>query len=147
MKRSKVQWCISITLLLFTVMAGAHQFQSSREWQTIDLPNPEGFLPYTDKAKGSASLPLKLELVATQDAWVEVETDGHNRYKNLVRAHQTLAFGASERIRVKTGNAPAVKLRFNGELAAAAGSKRVRAVEFTSGGVRDLNSAYAVTSL
>jgi hypothetical protein len=121
------------------------------------LPNPPAPLPdstspyqpeLATKATGWKHFPLKLDMVATQDAWVEVETDGHVSYKNLVPAGQAFLFEAFERIRMMTGNAPGLELRFNGEPVAATGAKRrVRTIEFTSEGARDLNSGHRSRSL
>jgi hypothetical protein len=115
------------------------------------LPNPPAPLaepasPYqVEKITGGKIFPLNLDLVATEDAWIEVETDGRVTFKGLVRATQKLSFDASQRIRIMTGNAPGLQLQFNGTLIVAGTRRRVRTIEFTSGGVRELNSAAAVT--
>jgi len=84
--------------------------------------------------------------LATQDAWVEVATDGHLIYAKLVRANQTLSFEAFERIRMLTGNAMGLELRFNGKPVDAMAAKgRVRTLEFTTRGSRDLSSAQPVS--
>jgi hypothetical protein len=76
-------------------------------------------------------------MLATQDAWVEVETDGAITYAKLLRSEQSVSFEASERIRMLTGNAPGLEVRFNGEPVAASNAKRrVRTLEFTSEGLR-----------
>jgi len=113
----------------------------------LTLPNPPAPLsdpPAPDPAErkpNSESLPLKLELVATQDAWVEVDTDGQNKYKNLVRGEETLSFEAFQRIRMVTGNAAGLELRFNGKPVAATGAKnRVRTLEFTNEGILEVSS-------
>lgn len=113
----------------------------------IALPNPPAPLsdaasPYpADDKSSSEVLPLKLELIATQDAWVEVDTDGHNKYKNLVRGEETLSFEAFDRIRIMTGNAAGLELRFNGKPVAATGAKsRIRTLEFTNEGILEVNS-------
>jgi len=115
----------------------------------VALPNPPAPLAEmvltipaipAEEPTASAALPLKVEVIATEDAWVEVDTDGQNTYRKLVHVAETLSFGASERIRVMTGNAPGVELWFNGKLVSAAGPKRrVRTLEFTSGGVLEVN--------
>jgi hypothetical protein len=74
---------------------------------------------------------------ATEDAWVEVETDGHVTFAKLVRAEQTVSFEATSRIRMSTGNAPALELRFNGEPVRLTSARRVRTIEFTSDGPRE----------
>ena len=117
-------------------------------WRTVSVPDPpaplpESASPYASEIPAANQFParLKLDMVATEDAWVEVETDGRVTYAKLVRAEQALSFEASERIRILTGNAPGLELRLNGELVAATSAKRrVRTLEFTSEGPRDLNS-------
>ena len=90
--------------------------------------------------------PLKLDMLATQDAWVEVATDGQLIYAKLVRANETLSFEASKRIRMLTGNVQGLELRFNGKPVAVIDAKgRVRTIEFTGEGSRDLNSVQPVS--
>ena len=110
------------------------------------LPDPPAPLAETASSyqakerTGQGILPLKLEVVATQDAWVEVDTDGHNKYRRLVRVEETLSIEASQRIRMMTGNAPGLELRFNGKPVATGSKGRVRTLEFTSGGILEVNS-------
>lgn len=106
-----------------------------------DPPPPISISIPAEQSSGREILPLKLEVIATQDAWVEVDTDGHNTYRRLVRVEETLSFEANQRIRMMTGNAPGLELRFNGKPVAAAGDKRrIRTLEFTSEGVLEVNS-------
>jgi hypothetical protein len=110
------------------------------------LPDPPAPLADTassyraEERTGRGILPLKLEVVATQDAWVEVDTDGHNKYRSLVRIEETLSFEASQRIRMMTGNAPGLELRFNGKPVTTGSKGRVRTLEFTSAGILEVNS-------
>jgi hypothetical protein len=113
-------------------------------------PLPDSASPYlarmTRLAPVSTASPLKLDMLATQDAWVEVATDGQLIYAKLVRANETLSFEASKRIRMLTGNVQGLELRFNGKPVAAIDAKgRVRTMEFTGEGSRDLNSAQPVS--
>jgi hypothetical protein len=115
-------------------------------------PLPDSASPYqarkTEAHRVSPPSPLKLDMLATQDAWVEVATDGQAIYAKLVRANQTLSFVASERIRFMTGNAKGLELQFNGKLVDAVASKgSVRTFEFTAAGSRDLNSVQPVRKL
>ena len=121
----------------------------------LSAPNPPAPLPVsaspykaqmTKVGPVSPLSPLKLDMLATQDAWVEVITDGHLIYAKLVRANQTLSFEAFERIRMLTGNAMGLELRFNGKPVDAMAAKgRVRTLEFTTRGSRDLSSAQPVS--
>ena len=122
-------------------------------WLLVSLPDPPKPLPASaspylaevDAADRHA--PLKLDLLATQDTWLEVETDGRVAYAKLLHAEQRLSFEASSRIRLVSGNATGLKLRFNGEPVAAAGAEqRTRSLEFTSTGARDLNAALPATT-
>ena len=113
----------------------------------IALPNPPAPLSETasshpvEEGAGREVHPLKLEVVATQDAWVEVDTDGQNKYRRLVRVEETLSFEAFERIRMMTGNAAGLELRFNGKPVSATGAKRrVLTLEFTNEGILEVNS-------
>jgi len=104
------------------------------------LPDPPAPFAETASSYRAEILPLKLEVVATQDAWVEVDTDGHNKYRSLVRVEETLSFDASRRIRMMTGNAPGLELRFNGKPVATGSKGRVRTLEFTNTGILEVNS-------
>lgn len=109
-------------------------------WVVVSVPNPPAPLTEPPAAAGNDGpkrSPLKLDMVATKDAWVEVEADGQAVYAKLVFAEQSLSFEASERIRFKTGNAPGLELRFNGVPVVASGVNRfVRTFEFTKEGTR-----------
>ena len=112
-------------------------------------PLPDSASPYlarmTEVDQVPIASPLKLDMLATQDAWVEVATDGQLIYAKLVRANETLSFEASKRIRMLTGNVQGLELRFNGKPVAADTKGRVRTIEFTGEGSRDLNSAQPVS--
>jgi len=117
-------------------------------WVVVSVPNPPAFVrklasldELTATAINRQHLPLSLVVTATQDAWIEVETDGHRANGRLLRAEETALFEASERIRIMTGNAPGLELRLNGAPVATAGVRRVRTLEFASEGARDLDSA------
>lgn len=124
---------------------------SHQELVVVPVPNPPA--PAVDSASAPSPLrssldgrvekpTLKLDIIAIQDAWLEVETDGHATFTKLVRAEQAISFGASERIRMKTGNAPGLNLRFNGQaVAASLSNRRVRTLEFTKAGARELSSS------
>jgi hypothetical protein len=108
-------------------------------------PNPPSVSPevqeLASQKRDLKRAPLNLDIFALQDAWVEVQTDGHLTYAKLVRAEQTLSFQASERIRILAGNASNVELRFNGRpVPPSVTSRRVRCLEFTTEGSRELNS-------
>lgn len=128
--------------------------------QTISVPDPPQPLPdsaspywaeiapqtESEPASEPAASLLKLEIAVTEDAWVEVETDGQPSYGKLAHAGQTLSFQASERIRLMTGNAPGLDLRFNGEPVSSDGATgKVRAFEFTSAGTQLLKSGSRVS--
>jgi len=116
------------------------------EQVVMALPNPpaplsEATSPYPAGDKSSQGPSLKLDVMATQDAWVEVDTDGQNRCRKLVRVEEGLSFQAFERIRIMTGNAAGLELRFNGKPVAATGTnRRIRTLEFTNEGILEVNS-------
>ena len=89
---------------------------------------------------------LTLDIVATQDAWIEVSTDGQRICAKLLRANEIISFVASERIRMMTGNTKGIEVRFNGKPVEAIDAKgSVRTIEFTVEGSRDLNSFQSVS--
>jgi len=112
----------------------------------ISLPNPPAPLsettsPYPAADKTNEGPSLKLEVMATQDAWVEVETDGQNKCRKLVRVEEGLSFQAFERIRIMTGNSAGIELRFNGKPVATTGTnRRILTLEFTNQGILEVNS-------
>lgn len=115
-------------------------------WTVLLLPAPPAPLPdsaspyaaqFAAVAPAPSAAPLKLEMSATEDAWVEVETDGHVTFAKLVRAEQTVSFEATNRIRMSTGNALGLAIRFNGEPVRLTSARRVRTIEFTSDGPRE----------
>jgi hypothetical protein len=129
--------------------ARREELHGRRWWVVIQAPNPPGIpeallIPRESKLTEEVAAPeassLKLEMVAKQDAWVEIETDGVPAYAKLVHTDQTLKFEASESIRLKTGNAAGLELRLNGApVSATNGNIRKRSmVEFTSEGTRYL---------
>jgi len=150
-RRVLLSFCVTVLAgisLCTAYLSGA--FRAPGPLVVVSLPNPPAPLPEAVSPSPAEQeivmeiLPLKVEVIATQDAWVEVDTDGHNTFRSLVRVAETLSFEASQRIRVMTGNAPGVELRFNGRPVAAAGAKRrVRTLEFTSGGIQEVNSGTA----
>jgi hypothetical protein len=122
---------------------------SRKQWVVVSVPNPpklpgESVSPSPSNVAATMSnegrVPLRLDLIARQEAWVEVETDGKPTYKKLIRAEQTKSFDASERIRMMTGNAPGLDIWFNGTTVARA-KRRMRWLEFTKEGARDLSSS------
>jgi hypothetical protein len=112
-------------------------------------PLPDSASPYAAEMAAVAptptAAPLKLVMSATEDAWVEVETDGHVTFAKLVRAEQTVSFEATSRIRMSTGNALGLELRFNGEPVRLTSARRVRTIEFTSDGPREPQANQSAT--
>jgi hypothetical protein len=120
-----------------------------KQWVVVSVPDPPK-LPSDSisasssdvgpRMSGEGRVPLRLDIIARQDAWVEVETDGTPICKKLIRAEQTESFDATERIRMMTGNAPGLDIRFNGTKVAAF-KRRIRWLEFTKEGARDVSSS------
>ena len=113
-------------------------------------PLPDSASPYAAEiavaAPAPAAAPLKLVMSATEDAWVEVETDGHVTFAKLVRAEETVSFEAANRIRMSTGNALGLAIQFNGEPVRLTSARRVRTIEFTSDGPREPEGGSATKS-
>ena len=147
-RRISLSFCATMVLgisLCVLYLCGA--LREPADLIAIALPDPPAPLSETAASEpareisGKKSLPLKLEVIATQDAWVEVDTDGHTKYKRLVRVDETLSIEAFQRIRMMTGNAGGLDLRFNGQPVAATGAKRrIRTLEFTNTGILEVNS-------
>jgi hypothetical protein len=147
-RRILISFCVivfagmALSLLLISrsrswSLPGASSSVAAPVWVVMSAPDPPAPAPLT----ASPYQPLKLDIFAIEDAWLEVETDGRITYTKLVRAEQALSFEATERIRILTGNASGVELRFNGQLVApGVGNRHVRNLEFTTDGSRELNS-------
>lgn len=140
-RRILLSFCATVLAgisLCAAYLSGA--FQAPPELVVIAAPNPPVPVSPAEEVISQEALPLKIEGIATEDSWVEVDTDGQNAYRKLVRVAETLSFEASQRIRIMTGNAHGLELRFNGKPVSAAGPKRrVRTLEFTSDGVQEVN--------
>ena len=124
----------------------ARKAEAPANWIVVLAPPPPAPLPDSSSpfaaemaaaAPAPSAAPLKLVMSATEDAWVEVETDGHVTFAKLVRAEQTVSFEAVNRIRMSTGNALGLAIRFNGEPVRLTSARRVRTIEFTSDGPRE----------
>jgi hypothetical protein len=100
--------------------SGGFVDEDGKQWITVSLPDPPSAL---------ADSALVIEIEAIEDAWTEVEIDGARKYAKLLPAGQTLTFQAVDRVRVFTGNAPGLYMRFNGDPVPAA-RRRVQAFEF-----------------
>ena len=139
--------------------ARREELHGRRWWVVIQAPNPPAIpealmIPRESKlpeaVEAQTAPPIKLEVVAKQDAWVEVETDGSPAYAKLVHADTILSFEASESIRLTSGNAAGLRLRLNGEAVASTSREvrgKVRTVEFDSEGAHYLKGgAHAARS-
>ena len=53
--------------------------------------------------------------VRNQDSWVQVNTDGVNKFSGTMKPGQVMTFNARDRIYIKLGNAGAVEVTYNGQ--------------------------------
>ncbi len=85
---------------------------------TPAAPGPSAVLPTASPAPASSGTApqARLDLFFSGTSWVEVsDADGHRLLHGLIEAGGSRAVSGSAPLRVVLGNAPAVKLRLNGQ--------------------------------
>jgi cytoskeletal protein RodZ len=97
---------------------------------------PEPAPPATSVAQATpapaASAPIRVELRATEPAWVRVTADGKVLFSGTIEPGQSQTFDAKEVVRVRTGNAGGLQATWNGSPAGRlGGAGQVRDLEFT----------------
>jgi cytoskeleton protein RodZ len=74
---------------------------------------------------------LELEVEATSDAWLMVQTDGKDAFMGFLRKGESRRWTAMETVRLKTGNAGGTQVTLNGQpLPALGGSGDVETREW-----------------
>lgn len=87
-----------------------------------DTPAPTPTPAASEPASEPATTPepatgsgVKVTLTATGDSWVRVWADGKSVFTGLMKAQETKSFEASDSARVRTGNAEALAIYWNGK--------------------------------
>ena len=79
--------------------------------------------------------PVRVELTATQDAWVSLTADGKSQFAGVMKQNEKRKVDAEQRIKLVVGNAGAMQISWNDKPVDAIGPKgQVRVVEFTAEG-------------
>jgi cytoskeletal protein RodZ len=100
-------------------------------------PAPKVEPPPHAAAPPQSRAPVRVELLATDDVWVSVSTDGKIVFMGTLQAEQRRTAAAQERVRLRVGNAGALKVVWNGEEQPPLGPVgQVRTVFFTRDGMR-----------
>jgi cytoskeleton protein RodZ len=75
-------------------------------------------------------------VIAKEDAWVQLKTDGRTVFSRTLRAGQQQSVRAGSRVELTTGNAGGVDVTFNGKALGAIGNEsQVRTLTFTPAGL------------
>lgn len=78
---------------------------------------------------------VRVDVVAQEDSWIWVRTDGQVSFFGVLAANQTHTIAANRNVLLKLGNAGGVEIRFNGKGIGSLGAKgAVRTIQFTPGG-------------
>jgi cytoskeleton protein RodZ len=89
-------------------------------------PSPTG-----SSETDSPSTGLELEVEATSDAWLMVQTDGKDAFMGFLRKGESRRWTARQTVRLKTGNAGGTQVTLNGQpLPALGGSGDVETREW-----------------
>lgn len=98
-------------------------------------PAPPQTLPTQPSTSPTATGLIRLVVTATEPTWVDCFQDGRRVYSGLIRGSESRSFGASERIRIRLGNAGGATLQANGKALGAAGPRgQVRTWDITAAG-------------
>jgi cytoskeletal protein RodZ len=93
--------------------------------QAAAVPAPVAPAPEPGKA-------IRVEVRVTSAAWIRVSSDGKYVFSGTVQPDQPREFGAAAAMNIRTGNAGAVQLTYNGKAMPALGPQgQIRTVEFT----------------
>lgn len=83
----------------------------------------------------ASRFPVRVNLVAGEETWVQASADGKRVYTDALQANQTKLIEAADTVRILLGNAGGVEIVHNGQAIGAVGPRgQVRVVEFTANG-------------
>jgi cytoskeleton protein RodZ len=94
-------------------------------------------LPAAQAQTAAPEQAFTVTLHAREDAWVSITADGENVLQDILRASEEKTVQARQQLVVRTGNAGALDLAFNGQpLDWAGDSRKVRTLTFTPQGLQ-----------
>lgn len=129
----KVRWAYSLGSLFLMVMlcSGIHAvWQGSQSRSTLAIQGVSSAAP-------NSSQGLRIELSAMERTWLSIRDDGRQVFNGVLGASQTKVLVAQKSARIRTGNAGAVHVVFNGRTLGALGARgQVATVVFTSSGYK-----------
>ena len=83
--------------------------------------------------------PIQVQIRATELVWIRIAVDGKYLFSGTMQANETRTVGANQLLQLRTGNAAALDVQWNGKPVGPIGPVgQVRNVEFTPGGFRVL---------
>ncbi len=91
----------------------------------------------TAKAAISSEQGFTVAIRATEDAWVSITADGKTVLEEILHPATEKTLHAQQQLAIRTGNAGALEISFNGrQLGAVGSSKQVRTLTFTPEGLQ-----------
>ncbi len=96
-------------------------------------PQPSTTLPMLSTMAEGQTAAVRLEIHANSQAWIRVIADSKHLFSGVLDANQSRSFEAAQSILLRTGNAGAVELTWNGQVLQAIGpAGQVRDAQFTA---------------
>ncbi len=130
-------WGAVICVLVLVFLFASFPSKSPVEVQTAAVPGLPAFSAQTDTSQSHSPEKLYLELIALEDTWLLVRTDGSPQKKAVLKQGENLIWSADERFLLSYGNIGSLKLVLNGEEIAVNGPKVnvVRDLAITRAGI------------
>jgi len=95
--------------------------------------------PSPPAAEANPDAAVRVEIVAEEQTWVSIRTDGQPSFTGVLDAAQSRTVAANRTVWLKVGNAAGVNVRLNGKPIGPLGEKGVvRTLQLTSGGFKIL---------
>ena len=128
---------MAVTGLVYYMMNRPQNTAPQRE--RAAMPAPAVPVPAQSPEKpaiAAVSLkPVRVELTATENAWVSLSADGKPQFSGVMKQNEKRMVDAAQRIKLVAGNAGAMQISWNEKPVDAIGPKgQVRVVEFTADG-------------
>lgn len=138
---AKVRWGYSFAalFLMVTICSGIHAVwqgsESSSNVSASAAPPPP--LVNVGNAGTNDGPGFRIELSAIERTWLSIRDDGRQVFNGILSASQTKVLVAQKTARIRTGNAGAVHVVFNGRTLGPLGARgQVATVVFTSSGYK-----------
>jgi len=114
---------------------------SARVPARVPVPSRAATTAPSQEASGA----FHVEVSAVEPAWLSIVTDGKEIYSGTLEAAETKTLEGHDRARIRTGNAGALSVMFNGKVIGPLGERgQVRTVVFTPDNYEILGNATAV---